>query len=34
MGMSAVVDGADQPRAVVAVPLVPPAPDLLGGPQL
>ena len=34
MGMSAVVDDAHQPRAIVAVPLVPPAPDLLGWPQL
>lgn len=34
MGMSAVVDEADQPRAIVAVPLVPSAADLLVGPQL
>ena len=34
MGMSAVVDDAHQLGAVVAVPLVPSAPDLLGWPQL
>lgn len=34
MGMSAVVDDAHQPRAIVAVSLVPPAPDLLGWSQL